>query len=107
MQAAPHVKEWIADLIRATPTAGYIGAGHAIRRMDVTAEELGTVRIPTLVIAGERDPGATVEAAETLRGRIQGAQLAVIKGGYHLCNIEKAHEFNEALLGFLLEGDAD
>jgi 3-oxoadipate enol-lactonase len=107
MQRAPNVKGWIADLIRATPAAGYVGAGHAIRRMDTRAEELGTLRIPTLVVAGEKDPGATVEAAETLRGRIQGAQLAVIKGGYHLCNIEKAHDFNEALLGFLLEGDAD
>jgi 3-oxoadipate enol-lactonase len=107
MAAAPHVKDWIAGLIRATPAAGYVGAGHAIRRMDISAEELHTLRLPTLVIAGEKDPGATVASAETLRSRIQGGQLAVIQGGYHLCNIEKAHDFNEALLGFLLAGDAD
>ncbi len=107
LAASPQVKDWIGGLIRATPREGYIGAGHAIRRMDISAAELGTVRLPVLVIAGEKDPGATVTAAETLRGRIQGAQLAVIEGGYHLCNIEKPQAFNEALLGFLLEGDAD
>ena len=42
-----------------------------------------------------------------LRDRIQGARFAVIQGGYHLCNVEKPHAFNEAVLGFLLEGDAD
>jgi 3-oxoadipate enol-lactonase len=107
MAANPHVRDWIAGLIRATPAAGYVGAGHAIRRMNISAEELHTLRLPTLVIVGEKDPGSTVAVAETLRGRIQGAHLAVIEGGYHLCNIEKAHAFNEALLGFLLEGDAD
>ncbi|HVZ01744.1 MAG TPA: alpha/beta fold hydrolase [Dongiaceae bacterium] len=105
--AAPHAVGWIADLIRATESAGYIGAALAIKRMDVPAAELETLRLPTLCIAGEKDPGATVAAVGTLRDRIQGARLAVIKGGYHLCNVEKPHDFNEALLGFLLEGDAD
>jgi len=106
-QAAPQTVGWIADLIRATEGAGYIGAGHAIKRMDVPAAELETLRLPTLVIAGEKDPGAPVAAASILRDRIQGARFAVISGGYHLCNIEKPHDFNEAVLGFLLEGDAD
>jgi 3-oxoadipate enol-lactonase len=107
LAAQPQVKDWIGGLIAATPRAGYVGAGHAIRRMNIKAEELGSLRLPTLVIAGEKDPGAPVSAAETIRSRIQGAQLLVIKGGYHLCNIEKAQDFNEALLGFLLAGDAD
>jgi 3-oxoadipate enol-lactonase len=107
LSAAPQVKQWIGDLIRATPRAGYIGAGHAIRRMNIAATELESLRLPALVIAGEMDPGATVAAAETIRSRIQGAQLVVIKGGYHLCNIEKAQDFNAALLGFLLADDGD
>ena len=103
----PQTMGWIADLIRATESSGYVGAALAIKRMDVPAAELETLRLPTLCIAGEKDPGAPVEAVGTLRDRIQGARFAVIKGGYHLCNVEKPHEFNEAMLGFLLEGDAD
>jgi 3-oxoadipate enol-lactonase len=104
---APQTTAWIADLIRATPAAGYIGAALAIKRMDVPASGLETLRLPTLCIAGEKDPGATVAAVSALRDRIQGARLQVIEGGYHLCNVEKPHAFNEAVLGFLLEGDAD
>jgi 3-oxoadipate enol-lactonase len=104
---APQTVGWIADQIRATESSGYIGAALAIKRMDIPAPELETLRLPTLCIAGEKDPGATVQAVGTLRDRIQGARFAVIKGGYHLCNVEKPHDFNEAVLGFLLEGDAD
>jgi 3-oxoadipate enol-lactonase len=106
-KAAPLTTGWIADLIRATETSGYVGAALAIKRMDIPQARLETLRLPTLCIAGEKDPGATVEAVSTLRDRIQGARLAVIPGGYHLCNVEKPHDFNEAVLGFLLEGDAD
>jgi 3-oxoadipate enol-lactonase len=104
---APRTVGWIADQIRATESAGYIGAALAIKRMDVPAAELETLRLPTLCIAGEKDPGATPAAVGALRDRIQGARFTVIQGGYHLCNVEKPHDFNEAVLGFLLEGDAD
>jgi len=105
--AEPKTVEWIANLIRATETSGYVGAALAIKRMDIPAAQLETLRLPTLCVAGEKDPGATVAAVSTLRDRIQGARFAVIKGGYHLCNVEKPQDFNEAVLGFLLEGDAD
>jgi 3-oxoadipate enol-lactonase len=104
LKAAPSVRGWIAALITATPAAGYIGASHAIRRMDIDPAALAALRHPTLVIAGEKDPGSPVAGAETLRSRIQGAQLAVIPGGYHLCNVEMPHVYNEVLLGFLLGG---
>ena len=103
----PKTTAWIADLIRATQPSGYIGAALAIKRMDIPAAGLEKLRLPTLCIAGEKDPGAPVAAVSALRDRIQGARLTVIEGGYHLCNVEKPHAFNEALLGFLLEGDAD
>jgi 3-oxoadipate enol-lactonase len=106
-KGAPRTVGWIADLIRATESAGYVGAALAIKRLDIPAAELETLRVPTLCIAGEKDPGATVQAVGTLRDRIQGARFTVIKGGYHLCNVEQPHDFNEAVLGFLLEGDAD
>jgi 3-oxoadipate enol-lactonase len=99
--------QWIADLIRATAPAGYIGAALAIKRMDIPGEALETLRLPVLCIAGEKDPGAPVAAVSALRDRIQGARLTVIEGGYHLCNVEKPDPFNQAVLDFLLEGDAD
>jgi 3-oxoadipate enol-lactonase len=105
--AAPETANWVADMIRGTESSGYIGAALALKRMDISATELETLRLATLCIAGEKDPGAPVQAVRVLRDRIQGARLTVIKGGYHLCNVEKPDDFNEAVLGFLLEGDAD
>ncbi len=101
IRQAPQTADWIRGLIRATPVAGYVGCGHAIKGMNIRAGDLGKLRLPTLVVAGENDPGATVAVAETIRSRIQGARLAVIRGGLHLANVEKPHDFNEALLGFL------
>jgi 3-oxoadipate enol-lactonase len=69
--------------------------------MDIRPQDLGNLRLPTLVMAGEHDPGATVAVAETIRSRIQGARLAVITGALHLANVEKPHDFNEVLLSFL------
>ena len=98
---APQTTDWIRGLIRANPVAGYVGCGRAIAGMNIRAADLGKLRLPTLVIAGEKDPGATVADAETIRSRIQGARLAVIAGGLHLANVEKPHDFNETLLSFL------
>lgn len=105
VRQAPLTTQWIRDLIRATPTAGYVGCGHAIKGLNIQAADLGKLRMPTLVVAGEKDPGATVTEAETIRSRIQGARLCVIPGALHLANVEKPHDFNEALLGFLAGTD--
>jgi 3-oxoadipate enol-lactonase len=100
--ASPLTAEWIRDLIRKTPIDGYIGCGEAIKAMNLPAAVLGKISVPTLVLAGEKDPGATPAIADVIRARIPGAALSVVPGGLHLCNIEKPHEFNEATLGFLL-----
>lgn len=105
-QAAPHTAQWIRDLIAATPADGYAGCGEAIKAMNLPGEKLATIRTRTLVIAGEKDPGATPEEAGRIAAAIPGAEKAVIKGGYHLCNVEFPHEFSERVLSFLL-GRAD
>jgi 3-oxoadipate enol-lactonase len=63
-------------------------------------ERLGAIRAATLVVAGAADPGTTVEHAEATVARIGGADLLVLDAA-HLCNVEQADDFNEALLDFL------
>jgi 3-oxoadipate enol-lactonase len=63
-------------------------------------ERIASIAAPTLVIAGAVDPGTTVAHAEALVERIPGADMLVLDAA-HLCNVEQADDFNEALLGFL------
>ena len=92
------------DAVRAgillTDPVGYANSCLAIRDMD-QRESIKTIAIPTLVIAGEKDPSTTVAAAEEIASSIKGAKLAVIDGAQHLLNIEMSETFNSLLLDFL------
>jgi 3-oxoadipate enol-lactonase len=72
----------------------------AIRDMDQTAA-LSRITVPTRVIVGAEDPSTPVSASRLIHGEIAGSELVIIEDAAHLSNIEKADEFNAALLDFL------
>jgi 3-oxoadipate enol-lactonase len=96
----PETTKWVADLIRATPAAGFIGCARAIQKLDYI-DQLERVTLPTLVIAGEKDPGAPVAAAQAIHERIKGSQLAVVPNCQHQTPIEAPDAFNRIVDGFL------
>ena len=104
-EKAPVTSQWIRDLIAATDPVGYAGCGEAIKAMRLPPESLAAIKAPTLVIAGEKDPGSTPAEAVKIAAAIPGATSFVVSGGYHLCNIEFPHLFTERCLGFLLGRD--
>lgn len=97
----PHAVARIAESIRSTPVAGYIGCAHAVPRVDFTSR-LAAVACPTLVIVGAEDLGTPVAMAEEIARAIPHAQLAVIDAAAHLSNIEQSDRFNALLRQFLL-----
>lgn len=101
-KSAPHTAQWIRDQIAATPVAGFAGCAAAIRDMTLEPARLGAIKAPTLVIAGELDPGATPAAGQRIVEAVPGAESYVLSGGFHLCNVEFPHVFNERVLAFLL-----
>lgn len=90
----------VREMIRSTPAKGYIGCCHAISKLDLTGR-LGEIRVPTLVIVGEDDPGTPVDMARIIHDGIAGSELVVLPGARHLANIEAAEPFNAALSRFL------
>lgn len=100
--AAPARVERVREMIRTTPAAGYRGCCAAIRGLDLTGR-LGEIRLPTLIIVGEDDPGTPVAAHEVIRDRIEGSRLVVIRDALHFSNVEQAEVFNETLGAFLAE----
>jgi 3-oxoadipate enol-lactonase/4-carboxymuconolactone decarboxylase len=81
--------------------AGYLGCCAAIRDFD-SRDSLSKIRIPTLVIVGNRDVSTPWEGhGELLARDIRGAR-AVRLPSAHISNIERPRSFTTALLEFLL-----
>ena len=62
---------------------------------------LHEIRVPTLVIVGDRDVQDIRQAAEELGRGIDGATLVVMPGVAHVPNMERPEEFNRLVLDFL------
>jgi 3-oxoadipate enol-lactonase len=92
--------EKIRTQILATPVTGYRGCAEAIRALNYL-EELGRIDRPTLIMVGSEDPATTVDDAIVLNERIPRSSMIVLQDAAHLSNIEKAEDFNKALLTFL------
>ncbi len=100
-QSPPEV-ELIRQQFLATPVAGYIGCSEAIRGLNYL-ERLSEIRIPTLIMVGEMDPGTPVAASEVMHQRITDSKLVVLPSAAHLSNVEQSEAFNLALRSFLQE----
>jgi 3-oxoadipate enol-lactonase len=88
------------DMLVSTPAEGYARCCEAVRDWDVRGQ-LGDVGVPTLAIAGADDPSAPPADLEAIVGEIPGSRLVVLDDARHLVNVERAEEFNAALLEFL------
>jgi len=62
---------------------------------------LAEVRVPTLVIAGERDLFTPVARSRELAERIPGAELLVVRGGTHAALVEQPELISLAVEKFL------
>lgn len=64
---------------------------------------LPTIRVPTLIIAGDRDQLTPVATAERMQRAIPGSRLVVFPGHTHLVQVERPREVHAAIDAFLLD----
>ena len=64
-------------------------------------ERLQEIRVPTLIIVGERDFPDFHRIADILSNKIQNSQRVTLRGAGHISNMETPREFNEAVSSFL------
>jgi 3-oxoadipate enol-lactonase len=81
------------------------GAQEEALVLDV-GDRLGDISAPTLAIVGELDVKDVHVVAERLEREI-GATRVIVEGAAHLPSLEKPREFDELVLGFLAEIEAD
>ena len=81
------------------------GLAHAARGMlaqgdSSVIDSLPGIRVPTLVIVGDRDE-PFMAPSRYMAGKIAGARLEVIKDAGHSSNLDQPEAFNRVLLAFL------
>jgi 3-oxoadipate enol-lactonase len=98
----PETTKWVADMIRGTSVVGMIGCARAIQKLDYT-DQLAQVTLPTLIVAGEKDPGAPVAASRVIHERIKGSRIEIIPNCLHQTPIEAPDRFNRIVDDFLAQ----
>lgn len=95
--------EFYAYYRRLTPI-GYANSLRALLAMDHITERLGSIRVPVLLIGGDRDP--SLGPMKAMHGRIRGSKLVVLSPASHFANRDQPEAWNRAALEFLAACDA-
>ena len=100
----PETAHQIGEMIAATNPIGYVGACAALRDADLT-QLVSTIRVPSLILAGELDESTPLEQSRELHAAIDGSELAIFRKTAHLSNVEQPEEFSRYVQTFLAERD--
>jgi pimeloyl-ACP methyl ester carboxylesterase len=65
------------------------------------ATRLNDIKIPVLIIAGEKDVPDILNSARKIHENVSGSEMISIKDAGHLLNLEKPDEFNRIILDYL------
>jgi 3-oxoadipate enol-lactonase len=92
-------ERWSQHLLH-LPTTISKSVSAVIHRSGV-ADELSTIELPVLILAGEEDMAIPVEKARSLHERITGSVLHIIPGSGHSITIEQPDVVNRLMEEFL------
>jgi pimeloyl-ACP methyl ester carboxylesterase len=96
------LEEWTKKLRRRPRNVAEALLG-VMRRKEVTGDELGAIRCPTLIIAGEEDTARPPADSEHLAACIPEARLVCLAGSGHSSVLEVPEAVIEAMRGLLGE----
>ena len=86
--------------IGGTTPAGYLGCAAAILNFDFTPK-LPSLKVPTLVLCGDKDEGTPPAGNKKIAELIPGARYEGIADARHFPNVERAEAFNKIMLPWL------
>lgn len=94
------LRDLLIDQISRTDPRAYRAAMRSLGLFN-SSKRLSEIKIPTLVVTGERDTTVPLESQRLLAVRINGAQQSVIPGAGHAVSVDHPDQFNMILLDFL------
>jgi 3-oxoadipate enol-lactonase len=98
--AQPEIVATFHSTIARSDADGYAGCCAALRDADLR-DLVPQVACPALVVTGRHDPATPPAQGRWLAEQIPGARLVELDAA-HLSNVERADEFNAAVLEFLI-----
>ena len=66
-----------------------------------TAKMLSTIKVPTMIIAGDEDKIISLSDMEYLHDNIPGSEMTIIERAGHLSSMERPEEFNKLIAEFI------
>jgi 3-oxoadipate enol-lactonase len=93
-------------MIRTTDPSSYARFAELLAGLDLR-DAIGTIRAPTLVVAGAEDAAIPARHADVIAGAIDGASSVRIDDAAHLPNLERPDVFTDLLLSHLAGGPSD
>ncbi|MBC3302374.1 3-oxoadipate enol-lactonase [Pseudomonas sp. SWRI18] len=98
--ANPHQAKLITDMLAATSPEGYAANCAAVRDADLR-DQLASIKVPTLVIAGTEDAVTPPAGGHFIQNHVKGAEYAEFYAA-HLSNVQAGAAFSDRVLEFLL-----
>nr|WP_284739250.1 3-oxoadipate enol-lactonase [Pseudomonas sp. CG7] len=100
-EAQPATAKKITEMLAATSPQGYAANCAAVRDADFR-EQLSSIRVPLLVIAGTEDAVTPPSGGHFIQERVNGAEYAEFHAA-HLSNVQAGAAFSARVLDFLLD----
>ena len=94
--------EFYEEYRRLSPI-GYANSLRALLAMDHITDDLPKIRVPVLLIGGDRDP--SLEPMKVMHRKIRGSKLLVLSPASHFANRDQPEAWNRAALAFLARVD--
>lgn len=95
-ESHPDLVRWMSERLLATPVEGYANCCEALAGEDLRGD-LGSIRAPTLVIAGREDPATPPQHSELIAEGIAGSRLEVLADAAHLANLGQPERVGELI----------
>ena len=99
-EAPAGAREAARSVMAAVPEATYRVALKSIAGFD-RREALAALRVPTLMLAAERDRTAPPDVMQRMACKVSGAEYLCLPGAGHIANVESPAAFNAAVVSFL------
>ncbi len=96
---SPQVAETTLRMLETTSPEGYVANCAAVRDFDVR-DQVSSIRTPTLIMSGSKDPATPPSDGRFLADQIPRARYVELQSS-HLSNIEAAQPFTAELIRFL------
>ena len=99
----PAAREEFYEEYRRLSPIGYANSLRALLAMDHITADLPKIRVPVLLIGGDRDP--SLAPMQTIHRKIRGSKLVVLSPASHFANRDQPDAWNRAALDFLARVD--